>query len=83
MKISDSLELLNKARTFEVKENGGCYEVTFKDMDDSLLSAMYDEEHGWSYYIGGVYNCGCDWVEVDVNKLKALMEFCDSLGGAR
>lgn len=84
MKLSDSLELLDKSRNFKVRSENDYYEVTFKnDESDYPLSAVYCEEQGWLYYIGGVYNNGSDYVRVNVDRLKALMEFCDSLGGAR
>lgn len=80
--ISKSLELLDKSRMFDVKDENGCYEVTFKsDESDYPLSAVYCEEQGWLYYIGGVYNNGSDWVGIEVNRLRELMSFCESLGG--
>ena len=80
--ISKSLELLDKSRMFEVKCESDYYDVTFKDdPSDYPLSATYDEERGWSYYIGGVYDNGTNWVMVDVAKLNALMSFCESLSG--
>lgn len=81
--ISKSLELLDKSRMFDVKRcEDGCYEVTFKnDKSNYSLSAVYSEEQGWLYYIGGVYNNGVDWVCIDVNRLRELMSFCESLGG--
>ena len=80
--ISKSLELLNKSRMFEVKNENNCYEVTFKnDESDYPLSAVYCEEEGWHYYIGGVYNNGSDWVGIEVCRLRELMSFCESLGG--
>lgn len=80
--ITKSLELLEKSRMFEVKNKSGCYEVTFKN-DESYypLSAVYDEEQGWLYYIGGVYNNGSDWACVEVGRLRELMSFCESLSG--
>lgn len=81
--ISKSLELLDKSRMFEVKrENDGYYDVAFKDdTSDYPLSATYHEGQGWSYYIGGVYDNGGNWVKVDVVRLNALMSFCESLSG--
>lgn len=77
-----SLELLEKSRMFEVKSEGGCYEVMFKNDDsDYPFSAAYSEEQGWLYYVSGVYNNSRDWVEINVNKLKELMSFCESLSG--
>lgn len=82
MSISKSLELLDKSRMFEVKRESDYYDVTFKDdSSDYPLSATYDEERGWSYYIGGVYDNGGNWVKVDVARLNALMSFCESLSG--
>lgn len=80
--LSKSLELLDKSRMFEVKNKNGCYEVTFKnDESDYPLSAVYHEKQGWLYYIGGVYNNGSDWAEIEVGRLRELMSFCESLGG--
>lgn len=80
--LTKSLELLEKSRKFEVKREGDCYEVTFKnDESDYPLSAVYSKEQSWLYYIGGVYNNGCDWVRIEVNKLKELISFCESLSG--
>lgn len=80
--ILKSLELLDKSRMFEVENGNGCYIVTFKDDEsDYQLSAVYYEEQGWMYYIGGVYNNGNDWVCIDVGRLKELMSFCESLSG--
>lgn len=84
--ITKSLELLDKSRLFKVKNENGCYEVTFKnDESDYPLSAVYCEEYceeqGWLYYINGVYNNGNDWVCVEVGRLRELMSFCESLGG--
>ena len=82
MGILKSLELLDKSRMFEVKREDNCYDVTFKDdLSDYPLSAIYNEGLGWSYYIGGVYDNGSDWVKVDVARLNTLMSFCKSLSG--
>ena len=82
MSILKSLELLDRSRMFEVKRESDYYDVTFKDdPSDYPLSATYDEERGWSYYIGGVYDNGSDWVKVDVARLNTLMSFCKSLSG--
>ena len=81
MSIEKSLELLDKSRMFTVE---GCYDggyvVRFKDdRDENPLFASYDG--GWSYSMSGLYNCGCDAVEIDMGRLAALRSFCESLGG--
>ena len=80
--IERSLALLEKARGFEVKVTGYGYGVNYKDdPDDHPLIAVYDEDLVWRYYVGGLYNCGCDDVQIDLEKLDRLRAFCESLEG--
>lgn len=82
MSIEKSLELLDMSRKFVVKRGDDGYSVGFKDDgSDHPLSALYADGKGWSYFIGDTYNCGYDWVRIDVGRLKALESFCESLGG--
>ena len=81
MGIQDSLSLLDKSRLFEVKRENDGYEVVFKnDTSEYPLSAVYTESDGWFYYIEGVYNNGSNWVRVEIIRLMALKDFCESLG---
>ena len=81
MSIEKALEMLDKSRMFTVEGcYGGGYVVRFKDdHDENPLFASYNE--GWSYHVSGLYNCGCDAVEIDMGRLAALKSFCESLGG--
>ena len=85
MALEENLALLAAAREFDVfRQAYGDdmrYVVQFKnnDMSSNPLSAtLVDGE--WRYMLGGIYDSGCDWADIDVGKLEKLMAFCTMLG---
>lgn len=82
MNIKANLMMLSMSAKFKVTSaSEDTYQVTFKDdQDDYPLQAVY-EDGQWSYYMGGIYNSGLNWAEIDIKKLNELIAFTKSLEG--
>lgn len=82
MNIKANLMLLSMSAKFKVTSSSeSTYQVTFKeDWDDYPLQATY-EDGTWNYYMGGIYNSGLNWAEIDIDKLNELISFTKSLEG--
>lgn len=82
MSIQENLMLLSMSAKFKVTSaSEDTYQVTFKeDLDNHPLQAVY-EDGEWSYYMGGIYNSGLNWAEIDISKLNELIAFTKSLEG--
>lgn len=82
MNIKANLMLLSMSAKFKVTSSSeDTYQVTFKeDWDDYSLQAVY-EDGKWNYYMGGIYNSGLNWAEIDIDKLNELISFTKSLEG--
>lgn len=78
--IEKSLRLLALAERYTVEDSrfGEGYTITPKD--GSRIQARYDG-YDLEYFVTGVYNSGSNIVEIDVEELDALREFCESLIG--
>lgn len=80
--LERSLRLLSIAEKFEVKQCGSeGYEISFKESSaDHPVTAVYNFVSGrWFYDVNGVYNHSVDWVAIDMDELKELIEFCKLL----
>ena len=81
MSIKANLMLLSMSAKFKVTSaSEDTCQVTFKDDHDDSLQAVY-EDGQWSYYMGGIYNSGVNWAEIDIKKLNELIAFTKSLEG--
>ena len=79
--LRDKLSLLSCASEFKIVKVDGAegYDVEFDDdCSENPLSARYDGER-WSYFIGGCYNSGLDFIEIDMADLARLTRFCEML----
>lgn len=73
MNIKEKLDLLALSKDFIVTKNAFGYRV-----DDALsdLIAYIYETPTIEIYIGGAYNTGQDEIEIDIERLDSLREFC-------
>ena len=62
-----------KIPSFKVKEYDDGYEIK---MYQSNLAAIISDNDEVTYYITGASSAGIDWLEIDVNKLEKLKNFC-------
>lgn len=77
--ISEKLELLSMAEKYSVtKRTDGEYEIAH---NSSELGAIINGQGMVEYYVTGVYNCGADWAEIEMDELMALKRFCELLTG--
>lgn len=73
---NEKLELLSLAKSFEVKKTSDGFDVT---MEGSELAACIAENGDIEYFRTGCYNSGCDWMEIPVDELQKLKNFCELL----
>ena len=72
-------ELLSMAEDYKVEKNGEAgYTVRDENHD---LAAFIDEFGIIDYYISNVYNniynSGCNYLEIDIDKILKLKNFCE------
>ena len=88
MNIEDKLELMELANKFKVTkqthdEGGFVYDdyiVEPKEPNDYPVIAKYSFER-WKYFVSGVYNCGSNFAEINIEQLQALHELTKRLTG--
>lgn len=70
----NKLELLSLSNKFEVKKTDNGYDVEHNECN---LSAYITHDKKVTYYVGGCYNSGSEYVEFDIDYLDQLREFCN------
>ncbi len=73
--INDKLELLSMADRFDVKKSGGRFDIFHKE--EELMATIDDK--GITYYVTGAYNCGTDYLDINMEALMELKEFCEMM----
>lgn len=85
MTIDAALKFLARSKAFNVEEceDGRLFFVRETDSDNDL-TAVYDVCDGeWKYYVTDCYNCSCDIIEIDMEGLARLKNFCEALTEGR
>lgn len=80
--MSAEESLMELSKLFIVTSTGeGEYlvEEANPDSDYPFFASYYKGE--WTYSMSGVGNHGTDWVDIDVDKLEKLKEFCEHISG--
>ena len=72
----DKLKLLALGQDFIINKKNEGYTINDKK---SNLEAFIKNDKKIKYYISGVYNSGVDYVEIDVERLSKLKEFCEMM----
>lgn len=75
MKIENKLKLLDLAKNFQIHKTEHGYRVDYEDANLSM--SIEDDEI--IYYATGIYNSGCDAVEIDIRCLNELIDFAKIL----
>lgn len=71
------LELLSRARAYEITQNGDTY-FEIKDCGSNLMAEVSDDEI--TYYITDCeYNSKGDCVEIDMKALNKIKAFCECI----
>ena len=73
--INDKLELLSMADMFNVKKSGGRFDIFPKG--EELMATI--EHNCITYYVTGAYNCGTDYIDINMKALMGLKEFCEMM----
>lgn len=82
--ITENLELLDKAKNFKItKRADDHYFVESKNTDLVADIYLYDNSavspYIIEYGVSGVYNCGYDVADIDIDDLESLKSFCEFL----
>ena len=74
---NERLELLSLANKFKVTDRGeGRFEVEYHYCNDGYPLSAFIDDDGIEYCVGGVYNNGCDYADIDIKALGELVKFC-------
>lgn len=71
----DLFKLLNLGSNFTITETSDGYDVEVRDAD--LLAHVNIEFLQIKYYVTDCYNCGTQYLEIDMESLSKLKEFCE------
>lgn len=74
--LKDNLRFLELSREFIIeKQESGDYKITFDCVKDHDIVAFIDTKGEVEYCVSDCYNCGYDYVTIDVEQLNKMMEF--------
>lgn len=82
--MEDLLDFLSVANRYHIEKvgtkiDGGYYSYIVSDDVVDLEAAYSSKEKKWDYFVKGVYNSGHSSAEIDMESLKNLVEFVNSL----
>lgn len=80
MSVEESLMELSKL--FIVTSTGEdkyLVEEANPDSEYPFFASYYKGE--WTYSMSGIGNHGTDWVDIDIDRLEKLKEFCEQISG--
>lgn len=74
--LKDNLRFLELAKEFivEQRENGD-YKITFECREDYDIVAFIDTNREVEYCVSDCYNCSQNYISIDIEQLRKMMEF--------
>lgn len=73
---NERLELLSFADKFNVEKTGEGYRIEFTGYNNGYGLYAFISDDGIEYCVGGIYNSGCDYADIDIKALGELVRFC-------
>lgn len=74
--IKNNLRFLELSKDFAVKQlENGDYEITFECREDYDIVAFIDTNGEVEYCVSDCYDCGQNYITIDIEQLKKMMEF--------
>jgi len=78
--LEKSLDMLRQANDFAVEKIEHEQEpVEYKITDKKSDLVAFWQNGEFEFYVSGVYNSGCDFAKIDVERLRELIQFCSYL----
>ena len=78
MSIENTLRFLETASRFDIESLG--YDDFEVRLRDSASGPMAQYHNGlWSYYLTDCYNSSTDEIQIDIEELDELRDFCEIL----
>lgn len=78
--IEKALTLLEKSKRISINKNNEGYTISTNYDNYHPLITEYDTENKeWNYYVSGTYNCGSDYIKIDIDELNELKDFISML----
>ena len=78
--LEKSLHMLSQANDFEVEKIEHEQEpVEYKITDKKSDLVAFWQNGEFEFYVSGVYNSGCNFAKIDMERLRELCQFCSYL----
>ena len=74
--LKDNLRFLELSKDFAVEQlENGDYEVRFKCGEDYDIVAFIDTKGEVEYCVSDCYNCSQNYITIDIERLRKMMDF--------